>query len=917
MSTTINDRHIQYTASGGQTVFPYDFKIEAEGDLKVVRVRAGAETQLTGGGTHYSVDGVGVAGGGNVTLASGALAGDVLTIYGDEPEVRETDYQTTGDFAAASVDREGDEQIRLIQQLRRDIDRTPHQWPLAAASSPVAIPATASQRALKVLGFDSSGLPALVSSTAVTSTSVTSDGGTSAVSLATFIAGFCRPEAWGAAGDGVTDDAAALAAAATYAGSYNAPMTLDPRRTYGFVGQLICEASIDGNGATLRPLTDWDGGAGQNVATLYNNGASDLHWRNFTVNTQGRGNGLFLYQGSRIRLENVATVDCRGLGFSMRLVDDLLISGCRVQTVKFYDQATPGGTYNTASDGFYVSGCANVMLRGCQATDLQAIGIVVEGEGAVPSTDVTISDCHVWNTNNPGFTKNGSRYAAGLWAENFERRLSVNNFHCWDLANNDTQIPWTDATPYVVGDYCQSANKIYRCTAGGTSGLPAPSHTSGAVADGGGVEWTFVQTSVTNGIVISPSNTVPTAVQIQQCSVRGVPEGETVQTMKALSLTAGALVTGRLAFKVSDVSISNCKGQILNVSAVGSTVDAVELDHIAFDGCELAGASSGLIFVQGAGTIRKLSIRNPIRDGAIAPGTDPDFGDLTINGPTITDLELEGLVDWHPILYGGPDEHQRMSIRRSSLTFGTTVGTHSICQALETQLDQVIFSPWVPTGGAYVGSHIDNTPYALGDVVHHLGRYYVCSSAGTSATGPATPPTGTGATIADGTVVWDYLHNDLIFHSQPEAGGARVTVVGRDVTLHGAIAIEPDGSMHHLLQGFRLLTGGLVRYKPQLLNAAYEAVLDIRGGRAEGYDAEFGALRTNYYSTGEAGVRRIFLDGVQFGLDEIGGSATAITSNGGSINPEDLCTNACRSYGTLIGSITPVTNDDHNDYTIT
>jgi hypothetical protein len=113
-----NDRFIQYTATNGQTVFPYDFPIFSETHLEVLQ--NGTVKTLT---THYTVSGVDVQAGGNVTLVSGAALNDIITIRGVTPEARVTDFNQAGDFLAATVNRELDIQIQIDQQLRRDVDK--------------------------------------------------------------------------------------------------------------------------------------------------------------------------------------------------------------------------------------------------------------------------------------------------------------------------------------------------------------------------------------------------------------------------------------------------------------------------------------------------------------------------------------------------------------------------------------------------------------------------------------------------------------------------------------------------------------------------------------------------------------------------------------------------------------------------
>ena len=93
----------QYTATSGQTVFPYTFEIFDKGDVVVLK----NGTALSEG-TNYTVSGVGNDNGGNITLTVGATAGDILTIYRDMAYQRTTDYQTSGDFLAQEVNDDFD-----------------------------------------------------------------------------------------------------------------------------------------------------------------------------------------------------------------------------------------------------------------------------------------------------------------------------------------------------------------------------------------------------------------------------------------------------------------------------------------------------------------------------------------------------------------------------------------------------------------------------------------------------------------------------------------------------------------------------------------------------------------------------------------------------------------------------------------
>lgn len=120
-----NDGRVQYTASGGQTVFAYDFPVFDEDHIVVERVRSGTLTTLVLT-TDYTVSGVGVVSGGNVTLVSGATAGDTITIYRDVPIERTSDFTEAGDFRAETINRELDLLVMMLQEQARDIGRAIH-----------------------------------------------------------------------------------------------------------------------------------------------------------------------------------------------------------------------------------------------------------------------------------------------------------------------------------------------------------------------------------------------------------------------------------------------------------------------------------------------------------------------------------------------------------------------------------------------------------------------------------------------------------------------------------------------------------------------------------------------------------------------------------------------------------------------
>ena len=184
----------QYTATSGQTVFPYTFEIFDKDDVAVLKNGA-----LLSEGTDYTVSGVGNDSGGNITLTIGATAGDILTIYRDMAYQRLTDYQNSGDFLAQEVNDDFDRLWLAIQQQNVDSSRAVVKPITDSASNDMTLP-SAVDRANSYLTFDATGAPSVVAAgdpsapDAITRQDFTGDGATVIYTLAS---------APGAAGAGV------------------------------------------------------------------------------------------------------------------------------------------------------------------------------------------------------------------------------------------------------------------------------------------------------------------------------------------------------------------------------------------------------------------------------------------------------------------------------------------------------------------------------------------------------------------------------------------------------------------------------------------------------------------------------------------------------------------------------------------
>lgn len=121
MTIGVNDRLSgPYTAVAGQTAFAFDFPISAGSQVSVIRRRGGIETALAYG-ADYTV--TITPAGGAITLLAPALAGDEYAIAGARPIARITEFPGWRSLPTTAVEAEFDYGTTLDQEQRRDIGR--------------------------------------------------------------------------------------------------------------------------------------------------------------------------------------------------------------------------------------------------------------------------------------------------------------------------------------------------------------------------------------------------------------------------------------------------------------------------------------------------------------------------------------------------------------------------------------------------------------------------------------------------------------------------------------------------------------------------------------------------------------------------------------------------------------------------
>ena len=160
---TQNDRRRQVTAIGAEPSVTFDFPIFEEDQISVLRTAF--DTGLTAPlvlNIDYTVSGIGVQAGGTVifdtvVFPTGLSAGDVITLSGDAPIKRITDFQTVGDYFAADINRELDTITIVQQELDTKAAMTIHTKPEdTTVENDLLLPLPA-DRASQVLSFDPTG----------------------------------------------------------------------------------------------------------------------------------------------------------------------------------------------------------------------------------------------------------------------------------------------------------------------------------------------------------------------------------------------------------------------------------------------------------------------------------------------------------------------------------------------------------------------------------------------------------------------------------------------------------------------------------------------------------------------------------------------------------------------------------------
>lgn len=275
-ATTRND----YVASSGQNVFAYTFQTLLRSDLKVIQ--NGTALTLN---NDYTVAITGQSGG-FVTLSTPASSGDIVSVFLAMPIDRTTEYQNAGDFLASDVNGDFDKGYIAMNQLQTDIRRAmglQDQDPTVNMELPLK-----ADRASKFLAFNANGQPIVYTTpngSGTASTYQPSFPESVSRSLQDRLEDYTSVADFGAVGNGVTDDTAALQAAFSYGNTTRTKIVMEGKtyRYSGLLATITNSVHIEGagNGTILLKDKDYTGAAfvidntfGQ-IPEFYPNSAGD------------------------------------------------------------------------------------------------------------------------------------------------------------------------------------------------------------------------------------------------------------------------------------------------------------------------------------------------------------------------------------------------------------------------------------------------------------------------------------------------------------------------------------------------------------------------------------------------------------------------------------------------------------------
>lgn len=447
---------VQYVADGSQTVFFYAFPIFAAGDLEV-RIDRHVST------IAFTVTGAGGSQGGSLVFEHAPPRGALVTLRRRMAIARRTDFQENGLLRARTLNDELDYGTAGLQQIAEDAARTIRLDP-ADPGEGLVLP-DAGTRAGRLLAFDDQGRVTLLrpgvgevgSYQAPGSGAATRTAQDKLRELSLSVRDF------GARGDGITDDRAAIQAAFDEAALSGRRVDI-PEGEYRIEGGIVLPAAAAGLSMRGRIVM-----AGQGTAlTIGAPGQVRLFHKRIT--------GIRVARATQGDWSSETEIGVRLFNLYASEIEIREVRGFTIGVQCFGDGT--GFVFNRVALGRIADGRIGLDLR--------------SGEGG-------------WNNQNVfqggsigcGSTVNVALSRFGVRFSRTEAGYDIHN--CNTFVGLSFELrgvrEWGAGEPYTAGTRAKSdGGRVYTCTTGGVSGTTPPAGTGSAISDGGCV-WSFTQPS--------------------------------------------------------------------------------------------------------------------------------------------------------------------------------------------------------------------------------------------------------------------------------------------------------------------------------------------------------------------------------------------------------------------------------------
>jgi len=577
MTITSTQNRVSYAGNGapgvpGTLVFAVPFRFLAISDLVVlVRVDAtGVSTTMTLD-TNYSVAGEGDATGGTVTFLiedGEPQTGETLIIYGNPAMTQLVDYISGGTFPAESHEEALD---RLTLQSTRTREIAERALFLTDASTDGSGQYDANSNRISSLGTPTATtdattktyVDALVNNTALgpAPTGLIATGSVTSRLLADRWGEVKNVKDYGAIGDGVTDDRAALqaaldaasAAANTTTSASGQVTVIIPDGTYLF-------SMSGGVGLTIKANTHVIGAGG--ILKLMNGQATSAGTSYYPILNQSGG-----VSQNNVMVESVVFDGNGANNATYTVCDTITLVGQNVQLLNCTLKDAP-------DSGVMFSAVDNSSIRGCFIDGGRDAGIYVNASTApIASIDSTVSGNHVSNFVYDGIT-----------VKRFAQNVLITDNIITGCGQGFTSQDFTAAVPAAgPNNKLVFSNNVLR-DIGNAVGSPA---TGGGATFQAGVDYVITGNLVTdvnlNGITLSGttgavvSGNVIDGVGQSAISLIARPGYAATGNLVANNITRNATLYG---IWLRDNTALACVGNAVQGNLVQGTASAFRLDSL-------------------------------------------------------------------------------------------------------------------------------------------------------------------------------------------------------------------------------------------------------------------------------------------------------------------------------------------------